>query len=221
MSHGFASLRNTTWELLEAFGPKAMPLPEELGRAVSHHGKTHLHAEQWELGGVPGTTCRWVYITGVATEILNAMFYPARGGPVFVAEFLATANVPRLAFIDLQTPGLNAGQAENVEAALKAAPRLLPAAEDNPPDWASKHSTGKYLWSRPGSVEASAAFDGCKTAYAFYLNAWKTLVEMPANPEAHTAYRQFKLANWPGRDYMDKMFGEAWTARFATEFLYA
>lgn len=226
-------LRDETLVQLKPLGVIMRPVPNDLAHA---EGAAHnrLVAESHIVGAAsdPLGECRIVRISGRNSEIVNTMLFPRRPArlPVFAAELLVFGGVPRLAFIDLQTPGLSPERRAAV-AELTRRPAAwfagLPR-DEAPPDWAVKDSAGGYVFTRPGHVRHAEAL---VEAYRAYLGLWTKLAQSdavlsPPPPdaaadEALARYKRNHVEHSPGTTYLERIFGGDWTRRFLNRFLYA
>jgi len=203
---------------------RAVEVPAEFAERVSHNGKTRLEACEYTLGEVG--TARMVRILGTASEIVNTMIFPEHPDrmPLFAAELLVFGGVPRLAFVDLQTPGLAPDRLETIRSATtELAARYPLPADAGPPEWATHYSTGGYCYGRPGS---RSYIPTLKKAYADYLKLWLTTqdgCQKHANESAREEllkYKRHHVSNSPGCEFMGKLFGDEWAARFLEDWLY-
>jgi len=223
-----AELRPLTRCRLESLGVRDLDLPADLAEAVGSGGQ-ELRAGHWSVGSPVVAECRTVVITGSSSAIFNALVFPRFPAllPVLVAELLVLGNQPRLAFVDLQDGGL--AEQQRVRVVVRAQEiarrhRHLPR-DSQVPAWAIRFSTGAYTYTRP---EQASPLEEWLTMYTQYLDAWIDLAQAwHAAPESGDALlenlRDFKsdhLAHWPGKDYLAKLFGAAWTDRFLNLFLY-
>jgi hypothetical protein len=231
------------------------PLPPDIAEFSGPGGKTRIRAASWlvhsvaDAGEAEVADCRIVVITGTNAEIVNTMIFPARpeAMPVFAAELLVFGGVPRLAFVDLQVPGLAAGSRAALGGRLKAVASgyaHLPC-DQTAPDWAVEYSTGGYVFTRPNDT---AFRDDLLRLYREYLDIWAGLAgpassAAPAGPASHGGrdernlgndarpgaeaaaelerYKRQHVAHSPGKVFLEKMFGAGWTDRFLNGFLYS
>jgi len=228
MNGGLTVLRELTHRRLASPGAVEVAIPPELRRARDRTGLRTLEAAAWRVGEPAFAECRTVSILGPGTEVLNTMIFPTApdGPPVFAAELLVFGGLPRLAFIDLQTPGAGAAMRRRAfEESLAARSRVaLPNCEEPAPEWAVHWSAGAPLHSRPESVEAVGEM---VRAYDVYLDAWLALIDggdRSAEPDAAeqlARYKRSHVAHSPGTQFLSRLFGPDWTRRFLNEFLYA
>jgi hypothetical protein len=229
-----AQLANLTRRRLLTLALTEQPLAPSFAHAQSGK-KTELFAQRWRIGDgqAPLAELRFVRILGSASEIVNTMIFPARPDltPVFAAEILLFGGQPRLALIDVQTPGLRPDIADRLRRRLAQLRATWPPSPDAAiaPEWATEHSTGLYLFERP---QARAATQRLIQAYDQYLRTWREFAEAalleedptkPAPDAAQFALRDYKdhhLAHTPGKDFLNKVFGFEWTESFLNHFLY-
>lgn len=222
-------LKEATYTALLPLGLREEPLPKEFASASAKDGRLILRAWRWRLGsGSPGDECRLVCIRGESSTIVNTLIFPHRPEevPVFVAELMVFGGRPRLAFVDLQTPGLTGDRRVQIAERcreLAAAYAHLPA-EEAVPAWAAEHSTGGYVFTRPRGGSGGEAWGA---VYRDYLDLWVACADVTAGGAADTraaaelaAYKSQHLAHWPGTDYLARLFGAEWTGRFLNSFLY-
>jgi hypothetical protein len=222
---GLDRLALDTLRALAPLGLAALELPPDLVSAVGSGGRPQLQANAWAVGG--RAECRLVLIRGQSTAILNTMIFPARPEslPVFVAEVLVTGGALRVAFVDLQTPGLAPGRRQPVADSLgRLAGRFsrLRCAEP-PPAWATEFSTGAYGWVKSPGRECTAEV---YAMYCDYLSYWSQLAAEPssgddAGPAGELAeFKKHHVEQAPVAGFLGKVFGAAWAGRFLHEFLY-
>jgi hypothetical protein len=225
----FAGLWESTRATLGRLGLRERAVPAEF--ADADHGRTRLAAACWAIGSpeAPVAECRIVRILGAASDIVNTMIFPHRPDrlPVFAAELLAFGGVPRLAFLDLQAPGLAAERAAKVGVVARVARAGFSelSSDVDAPAWAVAFSPGGFLFARPNRPDAGPQL---VRAYNAYLAAWLALADRPATgaPEAGAAqelrrYQREHITHSPGRAFLGKLFGEVWAERFLNDFLYA
>jgi hypothetical protein len=228
----FAGLWNLGPELLAPLGLRELDVPGEFAHAEGSGGRMRLRAAAWEVGptAAPIAECRSVLIQGEATDIVNTWIYPHRPDelPTFAAELLAFGHRPRLAFVDLQVPGLSpAGRSRTAAVTHPLAARFAGwRCPEEPPGWAVESSSGGHLFARPGDP---AAFADLTRAFEEYLVAWSDLATTARaagigdelSREALARFKRHHATASPGRPFLAKLFGQEWTDRFLDEFLYA
>ena len=212
---------------LQALGAQEAALPPDLVQATGGGGRIQLRAERWQLGRPACGECRLVRIEGATSEIVNVLVFPSnpRTTPTFVAEGLVFGGRLRLAFVDVQTPGMDAAPAALVGRRTAALAGRLDGQRPGAPElpaWAVDHSPGHYFAARDDDGASAAVLE---TAYREYLDLWVELAGAAAAPDdadaaALTAFKRSHLAHWPGTDYLAKLFGADWSRRFIHEFLY-
>lgn len=233
--HPFAALATATEEALGELARgglevRPLELPDELAHRAGA-GRLELEARGWAIAraGAPVAEARLVRIAGPKTEILNCMAFAARPErlPVLAAELLAFGGASHLGFLDLQTPGLEPWR----QPALAARTRRLAAAFGLPaqkaPEWALESSSGGATFTRFQGEDLAPAL---AAAYRAYAALWISLLLEEgeaaggeATPEGTAACRSYKehhVASSPGTAFLGRVFGEAWTRRLQSEFLY-
>jgi hypothetical protein len=176
-----------------------------------------LEASQWE-GSL--AEARLVRIRGKSASIFNCLLFPrcAKLAPVFVAELLATGGQLRLAFVDVQTPGLLEVQplrAKTTELARRFGALNHP---DPAPRWAMEYSSGSPAYLRPTTPMEIPMTE----LYSDYLRVWSELTQPSApccSPEVE-AFKEHHRTESPVSEYLSRVFGESWTCRFLNGFLY-
>lgn len=227
-----AELVPHTRRLLAPLGVHDLPLPSDLAAARSANDSTRLEAAHWRIGPADNALgeCRIVRIQGKSSLIVNTLLFPRRPDrlPLFVAEVLIFGGVPRVAFFDLQTPGLasaHLGPVTRAARELSQAASLLPSGGEAP-EWAVKYSTGHAVFTRPNDAVHQEAL---ARLYGEFLESWRHLAEETppsadaAPPAAVSAVQSWKTGHAeeaPVRDYLGRVFGAAWADRFLVEFLY-
>ncbi|MBL8800192.1 MAG: hypothetical protein JNM56_40290 [Planctomycetia bacterium] len=217
---------------LRTLGLQTRDLPADLAAAEGSGGRIALTAACWDVGpaGAPFAQCRFVQILGTTLEIVNVMIFPANpeSMPVFAAELLVTGGCPRLAFVDLQAPGLRPARRATLGVATsRLAERYaaLPAPAATPA-WAVEFSPGGYVFTRPHGADCGPALLQLSEDY---LQLWchcaarwgaPGLPTRPESVEQLCRFKQHHIEHSPGRDYLSKVFGAEWTHRFLHDFLY-
>lgn len=218
-----ADLWPETVARFESVGRK-VGMPAEFASRLSHNGKTRLEACEFALSGMGAA--RTVRILGTASEIVNTMIFPENPErmPLFVAELLVFGGVPRMAFVDLQTPGLAPDRLDIVRAATTELARRYPLPADvPPPEWATHYSTGGYCYGRPNDKTYIPVL---KRAYTDYLTLWLSMQDGcrgRANESARDElanYKRHHVSSVPSGEFMGKLFGDEWAARFLEDWLY-
>jgi hypothetical protein len=228
----FEALWDETAERLQSLGLCERELPPNLASAVGGGGRTRLRAAAWAVGptGRPLAECRIVRIVGASSEVVNTMIFPTRPEalPVYAAELLVFGGRPRLAFVDLQAPGMPGQERRRLaELTRPLAARFAHLrCEREAPDWAVEASPGGYVYTRPEDGDCASDL---LTVYRSYLDLWATLAtgltEDGGPPDEGTAaaladYKRRHVAHSPGTAFLGKVFGPGWAVRFLDEFLY-
>lgn len=227
-------------------GLRPAVLPAEWAAAEARGGRFLLRAFAWrkEAGLQGAVEGRAAAVRGPNCEIITCLIFPERNDrqPVFATELVAQGGVPRVAFLDLQTPGLEEGRRVQVAEAAREALETFPEAErDEAPDWARRDGSGFHLFSRgSGGV---AGLPRWQEAFSAYLRGWRRIWSLddpsPQDPsrggafggcdgESSTAasrdaaknYKAGHVSHSPGTPFLRTVFGAAWTDRFLEEFLY-
>lgn len=217
---------------LAPLGVVDLPIPADLAASSGLSGKMSLRAACWGIGPRLAE-CRIVRIEGPNAEIVNTMIFPDRPEalPVFAAELLVFGGVPRLAFVDLQVPGLADRRRDDVAVRTR---RLavdfahLPC-DQTAPDWAVHWSAGGYVFTRPNDT---AFAEDLLLLYGRYLDLWvdlaagacggpgETRCADPAAVAELQHYKRSHVEHSPGTAFLTKLFGAEWTGRFLNGFLY-
>jgi hypothetical protein len=216
-----AQLPAETQRQLSPLGLVPVPVPAMFAQAESGNGRMRLTSERWLIGPSerPIADARCVHIHGSATDIVNTMIFP-----VFAAELLSFGHAPRLAFVDLQTPGLRPERRAMIAEPCQAlARRFAPWQQaEKPPEWATAHCSGGFFFSRMSEM---AQFAIWTEVYRAYLAAWIACLDAQSEDAAAvldplTIYCQEHVAHTPGRPFLAKLFGKTWSERFLSEFVY-
>jgi hypothetical protein len=252
--HPPPTLLDPLWEdtrrRLAPLGVADRPIASDLAESSGLTGKLSLRAACWGIGNGEFHNgecrsgefhngerrigeCRIVRIEGPNAEIVNTMIFPDRPEslPVFAAELLVFGGVPRLAFVDLQVPGMAGGRRDEVAARTRGQAvgfAHLPC-DQTAPDWAVHWSTGGYVFTRPNDT----AFAGdLLLLYGRYLDLWVDLAADacgrsggdgrpdPAAAAELEHYKRSHVRHSPGTAFLTKLFGAEWTGRFLNGFLY-
>jgi hypothetical protein len=200
---------------LRDFSFQPQTLPAELAQAQAAHLSLQAFCWQNALAEV-----RLVRIRGKAASILNCLIFPhcPQRSPVFVAELLATGGQLRLAFVDVQTPGML-----DTRPILQQTARLAQrhAAMNHPepaPRWAMTYSSGSPLYLRPTTQRELPMTD----LYSDYLRVWSEFAQPqpPCSSPELQAFKDHHLNESPVSEYLSRVFGSSWASRFLIEFLY-
>lgn len=218
----------------------AEPMMESSGQAMDHvvtssNGKFHLWAKQVRIHHAHEhtMTCRMVLIQGQKNEILNTWIFPTAPErcPVFAAELIAMAGMPRLTFIDIQNPAMIAGVrvAGDLSNQLRSRHAGL-VCDELPPSWAIDATLGGYIFSRSLDASAFPSIDACYEDYlGCYLRSFMphgSSVELDESATRSAAegalhrYRLHHMQHSPGTVFLGKLFGDDWTNDFLLNFLF-
>lgn len=187
----------------------------DLAQAVG--SRMQLEATRWVS---PVAEARLVRIRGNSVSIFNCLIFPfcPDRSPVFVAELLVTGGQLRLAFLDVQTPGLRDPSIACSRTA-ELAKRYGGLNHREPaPRWALEFSSGYPAYLRPtGQVEIPMT-----ELYSDYLRVWADLTQAaPPQPSSELdSFKRLHRDESPVADYLTRVFGEAWASRFMNGFLY-
>lgn len=219
------SLWNETCSRLDQVDAKPVSLPDEWSSAKGGEGKFTLTASCWSLRNIQART---VLIESKTSQIFNVLFYPDNSNnlPLFAAELLLVQDVPRLFFVDLPCPDASIIIEQQVQSATKSLRQTYQrwAYAEAAPNWAAGYSAGNYLYSRPGTTEASSDLSA---AYLGYLDLWldfQATVTQASNSSPGPELQEFKRlqrTESPGVGYLEKFFGPAWTQSFLQDFLHS
>lgn len=176
-----------------------------------------LEAWKWENGLAEA---RVVRIWGKLASIFNCLIFPRspRFAPVFVAELLATGGQLRLAFVDVQTPGMLDRQSTQHKTAAVAVRYAEFNHPEPAPQWAMEFSSGSPAYLRPTSGMEIPMTE----LYSDYLRVWTELTQ-PGAPSCSAeldAFKEHHRTQSPVSEYLSRVFGEDWTHRFLNGFLY-
>lgn len=216
------------------FLPRA--LPEAWSTRTGRGGRFRLRAQAWHTRSAEkhrsrAAETRTVRIEGPNCDILTCLSFPERNDlwPVFAVELVAFQGYPRVAFLDLQKPGLHKARHDVLSHLTKSVADEFPAtSRDVAPDWASAQSSGHAVFSRDTELERladwSRAFDGYLTAWR-HLRSQAVSGELPQTISAEATqaladYRMDHIAHSPGTPFLKTIFGADWTDAFLKEFLY-
>lgn len=210
-----------TRRLLRTRGVFPLAVPAEFARRAGGQGRFQLRAFAWNVGVPVGAECRCVYIRGQNSEVFNALVFPTdpTAAPVFVADFLLVGGQLRLAFLDLQGPGLAAGQRTAVALATCALAAELPS-DVSAPAWAVAHSLGGFCHARGAGIDLTRLL----TAYDDYLRLWLRFSggrgAVDPDDDTLTLFKEEHRREAPAAPYLGRLFGTDWTERFLRDFLY-
>lgn len=208
---------------LQRWGFERVVVDPMLAQAEGQEGRFQLRASCWRR---EGAEARVVRIRGGATGIYNCLIFPERpeAVPVFVAELLVTGGGLRVAFIDLQVPGLGEVCRGSVVEKAKALARRYGHrnTREPAPNWAVEYSAAEAAYIRPSNPEE----ENVTELYLEYLDTWadSSAGEGSGDPAgARVALGRFKRHHReeaPVGNYLGRVFGTSWAARFLDTFLY-
>lgn len=166
---------------------------------------------------------RAVHIFSPRAEIMNLFFFPVVTAPIFVIELVAFGKKPVVAVIDakgVEPCGVALG-AEILRAAHARHPGLPRG--DDAPAWFEECRSGHDFFVRPADL---AQFETLATVLH---EVWHDLRDkIPRCPPAGEAdlvavqhYKDHHRLHSPGRPFLHRVFGEAWTEAFMRDFLFA
>lgn len=209
--------------------------PEDFQRYSSINGKFRLSSESWIIRRSTRPICdvRCVLIRGSKNTIINTWAFPYQPDvdPVYAAELIAFGGMPRLAFLDVQAPGMRSECVAKVHGHVARTCRYFPhlRIKETPPEWAIAATTGNYLFTRDGQA---SLFDAISDAYLRLLDSYlefilssdqddtRFLVDV-GSFEQLRAYQIHHMDHSPGKVFLSKLFGEAWTTSFMNQFLFS
>ncbi|XZE34412.1 hypothetical protein SH501x_005232 [Pirellulaceae bacterium SH501] len=219
------------------FGFRERPVPARFNQRQSTNGKFQLNALEWELKSESNNAllavARSVFIRSSKNTILNTWVFPVNclATPVFAAELICIAGVHRVAFIDIQTPGLKGDRRDEVAALtspLATKYTILPS-DNDPPSWATEDSTGNFSYARNAGPEWSSIIANC---YQDYLSTYLSgvlshdrsqsggMVATSKSDEVLSAYQVHHMHSSPGKKFLDNLFTSDWTDDFMNGFLF-
>ncbi len=237
LTHGpYHALVSQTRDAMGEHGALGKTLPATFASQRSLNQRFELIAEEWDLDSVWGNevTFRMVWIQGQNTQILNCWGFPKYPSqmPVFAAELIHVGPQTRIAFIDLQAPVPLREDCTGLHKSLKALHEQysgLPQAEP-PPEWAIEASLGYFTFARQANGEETQKI---RDAYLKYLDSFlrfrqtnhpRDCFHEQGHHEAIArlhAYQNHHMESSPGKQFLGKLFGEAWTNDFLMNFLFA
>jgi len=219
-------LWTTVRDTLSSLPTTILDLPVPLAAAVSEDNRFHLRAQRLAIFTRQGTAeARLAEICGANVRIFNAVVIPERGDgtPLLLAEFMFTGGKTRVGFVDVQDLGL----APPVRACLKADLKALSPRRSAkpPPAWAIEFSLGAWSYL---TQHDEADDEECVELQSSYLDCWLNAVQRDygqarrrRGKDLAAHFKQVHLTHWPGKTFLERFFGVAWTQRFMCEFLYA
>lgn len=209
---------------LEAFRSRKvrlLPAPAEFAEAATQAPLPSCRlrfreAEIHEFGRL-----RFTGIEGRGTTIFSLMIFPhdPASSPVFASEFVRFGKFLRAAVVDWQP--LVAGA--QFAAADQYAPAELRATEELPA-WCRAHFTPHAVFRLGAPAEQLPALNRAFVqALRLYVRASTRVrtARPKEEPSELAAYKEHHVEHTPGRPYLARMFGEAWTERFLAEAMYA
>lgn len=200
----------------------------------SKNDRFTVRAKAWILSHARRECCevRMVLIEGSANTIINTWAFPFAPNvqPVYAAELIAMAGQPRLTFMDIQVPSMAPAEASRVRLATHSIRREFEDIHctEEPPAWAIDATAGNYLFGRGAAKDAFPRIQRC------YLELWDAYRDLLASTSSHesgsdqvtsaqqglAAYQLHHMQHSPGQVFLGKVFGQAWTDDFLTNFLF-
>jgi hypothetical protein len=200
----------------------------------SKNDRFTVKAKAWILSRDAHACCevRMVLIEGTANTIINTWAFPFAPNvqPVYAAELIAMAGLPRLTFMDIQVPSMAAAEASRVRLATQSIRQEFEDIHctEEPPAWAIDATAGNYLFGRGAAKDAFPRIQRC------YLELWDAYRDLLASASSHAsggeslvsaqqalaAYQLHHMQHSPGQVFLGKVFGQAWTDDFLNNFLF-
>lgn len=228
----FAGLAGQTLEAVGRLGPSGLEpigLPGELAEraGLGRQSSTRLWGFGGRLRGLGQVHA--TVILGPKAEIVNAMIYPQDPGllPVFATEVVRFGTMIRVAFVDVQPLDRAAAWLDGLQRELQGLRAgFAERAELDPdlPGWLEGQCSGGEFLARSNDLSPAATI--CE-AWMAYLGAWIRRAEglaaagvAVADSPAVAAYKHHHVVHSPGLVFLGKFFGEEWTRRYMSEFMY-
>jgi len=198
-------------------------------------GKAGLSLESQMLTHPRGSVVKSCQLRSPKVQIINIMGYPRNPAlvPVFALEFVALANLVRVAVVDLQPVNpTNRPLRTRVEQAAAPLHRHWAAhlpAGGSLPDWATDHFTPVCLYTRPDSnavcptlLDAAEAWAVCWRDHFLADEARHPSPTEFAEAELDlSAYKHHHITHTPGRPFLRSTLGESWAEAYLRQFMYA
>ncbi|MCY2973125.1 MAG: hypothetical protein NTW52_00485 [Planctomycetota bacterium] len=233
----FEALARYTSDSMQLLHANRSNLNETYANKLSVNGRFLLTSQEWDLTARRRSlaTLRMVYIKGQKTAIINTWIFPKRSDlmPVYAAELISVGGIHRIAFVDIQVPGLRSTDVEEVEfltAPLATRFSVLPF-DEPPPAWATDASQGNFAFARQADASWTPTIQDCYCSYLeTYLNAYATgatarsIASYSPTQEATSrlsAYQHHHMEHSPGSKFLSNLFGHEWTQSFLTNFVFA
>lgn len=222
----FAGLVDWSLQQLHPAALRTIAWPAEYTRQRS--GNLSLRASRHAVGKV--AELRAVDIAGPRLAIVNVFAYPSNPAvlPVFVAEFVRFGERGVVAVIDLKWVGDASARAPAwAEATLRGVHQdfaPLPYLE-NAPAWYQECRSGYDLFLRP---QTQSDFDRVLElyrlvwrTYAAHLEATEPTEADPADLAAMREYQEHHRDAFPGRPFLERVFGKEWARDFLETIYFA
>lgn len=208
-------------------------LPELFAHQSNNERGIDLYSQDWQVlrHKKAFASLRFARIVSAKLDMFLIFIFPQCPWktPVFAAEFISILGELKLGFIDQQTPGFNPAQFSSLKRLLEPIRDRYPLLQSGhqAPDWATCDSSGAPIYTRPESN--TETLDSLNNAYEDYLQAWiKGLASVSSDPQDNPQSSAERLRNYknnqiehsPGTPFLIGAFGEEWTRRFQSEFLY-
>ena len=209
------------------------PLPQLFAHQSNDERGIDLYSQDWQVlrHKKAFASLRFARIVSAKLDMFLIFIFPQSPWetPVFAAEFISILGELKLGFIDLQTPGFNPEQVFSLKRLLEPIRNRYPLLQSGhqAPEWATCDSSGAPIYTRP--EPDAETMTSLNNAYEDYLQAWiNGLASVSSEPQDNQQSSAERLRNYknnqiehsPGTPFLIRAFGEEWTRRFQSEFLY-
>jgi len=233
----FEALARYTGDSMRHIHAAQVSIKDSFAEKRSTNERFLLTSQEWTLTARRRSlaTLRMVYIKGAKTEIINTWIFPKRSDlmPVYAAELISVGGIHRIAFVDIQVPGLRPFEKEEVgflTAPLATRFSVLPF-DEPPPAWATDSSQGNFAFARQADASWTSMIQDCYCSYLeTYLNAYavgstaRTIAKNSTTEDATiqlATYQQHHMEHSPGSKFLSNLFGHEWTQSFLTNFVFS
>jgi len=216
---------NIMRELLDLSGFELQPIQPDF---EEQHGNQDVHLKSYCAWHHLGAVARCALIKGPKAEIINLMIFPNNTElcPIFASEIILFGNKIYVAVIDHQWPDTNIQSPDKSLQLLQNlhkyySQKLSPGGKL--PEWALEHFTPWCIYSRPKSNDETEIL---VLSFRDYLTLWlrqclPELTSTKGDPMPLLTYLQHHVDHTPGRVFLTKCFGSAWTENYLRKFMYA
>ncbi|MCH8475120.1 MAG: hypothetical protein LAT55_07825 [Opitutales bacterium] len=226
----FAGLLESSLQQFPSHQRTAIGPPEEFREVIiaKKKGSTVFRSDFYRIGAQGDF--RGVHIFSPVIEIVNLFFFPNHSLrlPVFAMEFVRIGPRGVVGVIDCKGHDDDQSSQKIARSILGAAHRTFPHLTngEDPPAWYAEARSGDDFFVRPESLAEFQELIRCHhfVWQQYAGHASDASPEKKASPERSNFLRYYKdhhRDNSPGIPFLNRVFGEDWTATFLRDHLFS